>query len=781
MKSLYSVRSYDTSSETSQNDEDKIQETQRIPEPVILLNQHEPLERIMPDFHILEDIPEEPEYSPTIVSPTGEDSQNINSLTNSIATSSKKSAVQASIPSIAVNLRYSDVDLAEFDTKTKEELENEVVDSIRSIGIGGSDHGSHRILVNSESQNSSINAVNHMKPFANETNKIDKKSFDKIKPEKCNSVPVNTNEGSVKIKVISSKMKSCFCVVKNYLNFYQILIFKVVVFAWYVISLLVVGAIVNSYNCLKEKDPTLNNQTFLNENETNYNSVLPKFLEAPCFCENGIANFCQYPHNLNLEISSSSEQNCHSCSTGYYLSNSTCHPNICYCHSGQPLPAGLCPKHETISCQSCKAGFHLEVIENIELRQRLTLQDMGLREQKTRANSEIFVGCLPNVCYCENGVPVGLSSSYPNTGQQKLQQDLPSLIQDLSPNNLVNDQILTEISENFRENYNLCQEHNSNSCWFCHLGYHFDKFSKTCQKSICFCENGSPSDVCLEDLSESCSSCDENYILTLEISPRDLKSKYLSKSSSRVCKPIGCKCPNGIPFPSNFCEINGQINCSGCHAGFSLNDNNHCQANFQFAIGKFGQNYEGYSLLQFNENIDCYIEDDTDNQAGVFNFGVARATIPCVEKFISVYNEMGGLPLLDLNIETKACYLCIYQKQITFDDSSSTKIPAVLTFGKGPAKITQITGKSNGELVHDPTCQRSEMNRPAEIILSKRQILCGHIKKESGVLYSQVCLDNLSGKSSRIGSEIDYYGICEESVPAIFVKSSIFEKMIFEF
>ena len=196
---------------------------------------------------------------------------------------------------------------------------------------------------------------------------------------------------------------------------------------------------------------------------------------------------------------------------------------------------------------------------------------------------------------------------------------------------------------------NGCPEPNLVNCETCEAGYHLDLYNSTlsytkCVKNVCACSNGSGrvtdenlSEICehhqMQEF-EDCKSCNVNENFTLEpdnntcaantcfcnngteVSQQHCHTNnnhicqscdtdFFLNTTTSTCQPVGCTCWNGVASENSTCQDsnNGKEFCESCNTGFVLDMvNKTCMADFDFGLGLFNSNYEGYEKFQFKDS-----------------------------------------------------------------------------------------------------------------------------------------------------------------------------------
>ena len=172
-------------------------------------------------------------------------------------------------------------------------------------------------------------------------------------------------------------------------------------------------------------------------------------------CDRGYpTKFCAYDHEFKCEA-------CHS--TGDTVDeNNLCVANLCTCEHGTETVNHNCEDNGSEDCVSCASFYHQET------RPSVTSRWYG----SSSHYFSIKEVCVPNVCTCENGTPVG-------DGQ--------------------------------------CAVHDEEKCASCNAGYRLS--GSLCVINVCICDNGlgaigsTNSSTCQSHGSHICDSCDSGFQL----------------------------------------------------------------------------------------------------------------------------------------------------------------------------------------------------------------------------------------------------------------------------
>lgn len=294
-----------------------------------------------------------------------------------------------------------------------------------------------------------------------------------------------------------------------------------------------------------------------------------------CLCTNGIAvDF--------FDCERHESQHCKSCNlvslkNGYVLDNRACvvcaagtRPNSdrtgcvnnCKCLNGKPVD-DICPITQHTSgykCGSCDAGFHLDPVTFLCVINSCScsngngvVTDLTLGTTCRTHKAEQCASCnngfeLHNdrceyQCTCENGIAV----SYPKTA-------------------------CGGSNGHYIRGNHKCHETK------CHAGYHYNKNTETCDKNICYCQNGTPScfdvskyddigAICQKHNTDTCQACNEGYHLDDQ------------GNGIRICKENVCTCSDGTHSTGDCCKVHDSPHCDKCNDGFFLRDDNSCHHN----------------------------------------------------------------------------------------------------------------------------------------------------------------------------------------------------------
>ena len=222
-----------------------------------------------------------------------------------------------------------------------------------------------------------------------------------------------------------------------------------------------------------------------------------------CKCDNG--NAVGQSNCLN-----DGEDICDSCDAGFNKNADTllCQANVCVCENGAAVESASCTTNGANQCQ-----------EN-------SCADKYRPEPNSNGSNDSSISCVPNVCVCENGTPVGAG---------------------------------------------WCREEGRNMCVKCDDGFELNGgWGKDCisnTPNICVCENGAAVEnaSCTIDGANQCqaNSCDDKY--------RPEPNSDGSADSSISCVPNVCVCENGTPVGDGWCSEEGKTMCVKCDDGFELN------------------------------------------------------------------------------------------------------------------------------------------------------------------------------------------------------------------
>jgi len=119
----------------------------------------------------------------------------------------------------------------------------------------------------------------------------------------------------------------------------------------------------------------------------------------------------------------------------------------------------------------------------------------------------------------------------------------------------------------------------------CEDGWHMNKVTRVCDKNVCTCSFGTPSDPCYDDGTESCASCDSGYWV-------DGTSCSKNVCTCVSAQGIGSRWTLlGEPAAWENCPENGMNKCASCKEGLALDDNFHCGDEKTFCYCNNGVSY----------------------------------------------------------------------------------------------------------------------------------------------------------------------------------------------
>lgn len=363
-----------------------------------------------------------------------------------------------------------------------------------------------------------------------------------------------------------------------------------------------------------------------------------------CLCQNG---------KITTNCLSHLDYSCESCDAGFNLNlaNNSCEPiPTCTCQNGQPATGNDCLTNQE-KCVSCHHGF--EVVNGI---------------------------CDTIVCQCANGQPVSDGTCYDSSWNHcqtcdpgfHLKYDNPQAYfdgdsSDHFTSSCEPDKVCTcQFGE--AATGNDCVSDGEEICSVCYSPGFILNADSVCVKRQCACENGVGVNdgTCANDSVQKCARCNNGFHLELnESNPLDSKSvsiicvsdlptcvgnthPEIREDGSVTCEDNVCLCPNGTPVATEECASHNSFACQTCDPGYEP-EGDFCSAiiaecQCRFGVPSIGEDCPENGATHCQS---CYSEGYLLNQDN-----------DCVPKLCKCAHGQGVVDGSCLNTSNHACQSC---------------------------------------------------------------------------------------------------------------------------